>query len=310
MKHTMKKCFYHSVRMEDPFLLRRLDPFYAGVKWSIVFLIIFIPFAHCTKPTTIKDIKIYIITDLEGISGVYKFAQTREKDTPLNIQACEYFMDDVAAVVQGLKDAGATEVVVLDGHGTQAVIPHLMDPGATYITGKPRPGAGNLTGLDESFDGIIMLGFHAMMGTPDGVLNHTQSSKTENRYWYNGLESGELAQNAAIAGHFGIPPIMVTGDEATCREAKQFFGEDIITVAVKKGLAREAAELYPFEQTRKELYTGAVRAMSLIGKAEPYRIEMPIQAKKQYLDLNADLPEPPVIVKEGTIEDILNITDF
>lgn len=63
------------------------------------------------------QLKIYVNTDLEGISGVFKFAQTREKDTPLNIQACEYFMGDVAAVVRGLRDGGATEVVVLDGHG-------------------------------------------------------------------------------------------------------------------------------------------------------------------------------------------------
>jgi D-amino peptidase len=277
--------------------------------WSAIFPLIFLTLYSCTEPET-RTLKIYINTDLEGISGVYKFAQSSEKDTPLNIQACEYFMDDVAAVVRGLRDAGVTEVVVLDGHGSQAVIPHMMDPGATYITGKPRPGAGNLTGLDESFAGVIMLGFHAMMGTPDGVLSHTQSSKTENRYWYNGIESGELAQNAAIAGHFGVPPIMVTGDEATCREAREFFGEDIVTVAVKRGLAREAAELYPFELTRKALYEGAIRAIATLPNAKPYLIDLPIEAKKQYLDLNTDLPEPPVIIKEGTIESLLNITDF
>jgi len=272
-------------------------------------MVVLLPLFTCTKPVT-KPLKIYINTDLEGISGVFKFAQTREKDTPLNIQACEYFMEDVAAVVQGLRDAGATEVVVLDGHGTQAVIPHLMDPGATYITGKPRPGAGNLTGLDESFDGMIMLGFHAMMGTPDGVLNHTQSSKPENRYWYNGRESGELAQNAIIAGHFGVPPIMVSGDEATCREAKEFFGTDFVTVAVKDGLSREAAELYPFDLTRRALYEGAKKAIATLQNAKPYAIDLPIKAKKQYLDLNSDLPEPPLVVKEGTIEKALNITDF
>ena len=277
--------------------------------WSACYLLIILALFNCTNPETVP-LKIYIITDLEGISGVFKFDQSREKDTPLNIQACEYFMDDIAAVVEGLRDAGATEVVVLDGHGSQAVIPHMMNPGATYITGKPRPGAGNLTGLDESFAGVIMLGFHAMMGTPDGVLNHTQSSKTENRYWYNGVESGELAQNAAIAGHFGVPPIMVTGDEATCREARAFFGEDFVTVAVKRGLAREAAELYPFELTRKALYEGAKRAVKAIPNAKPYLIDLPIEAKKQYLDLNADLPDPPVIIKEGTIESLLKITDF
>lgn len=83
--------------------------------------------------------KIYILTDLEGVSGVYKFAQTRKKGTPLNIKACEYFMDDLAAVIRGLKDGGATEILVIDGHGNQCVIPHMMVSGVKYVTGIPRP---------------------------------------------------------------------------------------------------------------------------------------------------------------------------
>jgi len=258
----------------------------------------------------IAQIKIYVNTDLEGISGVFKFDQTREKDTPLNIQACEYFMDDLAAVVRGLKDGGATEIVVLDGHGSQAVIPHMMEPGAKYITGKPRPGAGNLSALDSSFAGMVMIGFHAMMGTPDGVLNHTQSSKTENRYWYNGLESGELAQNALIAGYYGVPVIMVSGDEATTREARKFFGKEIITVATKMGLSREAAILYPFEETRKALYEGAKKAVSVIPKCNPYKTEIPVKVRMQYLNLDPKLPKPEVVQVEGTAMDALHILDF
>lgn len=253
------------------------------------------------------QLKIYVNTDLEGISGVFKFDQTREKDTPLNIQACEYFMGDVAAVVRGLRDGGATEVIILDGHGSQAVIPHLMVPGAKYITGRPRPGAGNLTDLDSTFAGMVMLGFHAMMGTPDGVLNHTQSSKTENRYWYNGVESGELAQNAAIAGYFGVPPIMVTGDEATCREARKFFGNNIVTVAVKNGLARESALLYPFEETRKALYEGAKRAVAAISSCKPYILETPIKVREEYLNLDPSLPKPVLIKREGVAQDALHL---
>src|SRR5512133_2546734 len=78
------------------------------------------------------QVRIFMETDLEGVSGVYKFAQTREKDSPLNIQACEYFMQDLAAVVRGLRDGGATEILVLDGHGNRALIPELMEPGARY----------------------------------------------------------------------------------------------------------------------------------------------------------------------------------
>jgi D-amino peptidase len=212
-------------------------------------------------------LRIYIVTDLEGASGVYQFAQTREPESPLGEKAKEYLMGDIAAVVRGLRVAGATDIVVLDGHGSQAFVPHLMEPGAKYITGKPRPGP--LTGLDESFAGLIQLGAHAMMGTPDGVLAHTQSSRTENRYWYNGVESGELAQCAAIAGRYGVPPVMVTGDEATCREAAKFFGSNCVTVAVKRGITREAAVLYPFDETRQALYEGARRAVPAIGRCQP-----------------------------------------
>lgn len=259
-----------------------------------------------TNPA-VSQLKIYINTDLEGISGVYKFDQTRVKDTPLNIQACEYFMDDLAAVIHGLRDAGATEIVVLDGHGSQCVIPHLMDPGATYITGKPRPGAGNLTDLDSSFAGMVMVGFHAMMGTSDGVLNHTQSSLSENRYWYNGVESGEIAQNAAIAGYYGVPVIMVTGDVATCREATRFFGSNCITVAVKRGLSRESAQLYPFEETRKALYEGAKKAIAAISTCKPYIIKTPIQIHEEYLNLDQKLPEPVLVRRDGTAASALEI---
>jgi D-amino peptidase len=269
-------------------------------------LVILIALFTCINPIT-AQMKIYVNTDLEGISGVYKFDQTRQKDTPLNIQACEYFMGDVNAVVRGLRDGGATEVVVLDGHGSQAVIPHLMVPGATYITGKPRPGAGNLTELDSTFDGMVLVGFHSMMGTTDGVLNHTQSSLSENRYWYNGVESGELAQNAAIAGYYGVPLIMVTGDVATCREARKFFGDNIVTVAVKRGLAREAAELYPFEETRKALYEGAKQALEAISSIKPYILETPIKVKEQYLNLDPSLPEPALVTREGFAENALQI---
>ncbi len=250
--------------------------------------------------------KIYVMTDLEGVSGVYKFSQTREKDTPLNIQACEYFMDDLAALIRGLQDGGAKEIVILDGHGSGSLIPHMMVPGATYITGRPRPGPG-IWGIDESFDGLVHFGLHAMMGTPDGVLNHTQSSRTENRYWYNGVESGELAQVAAIAGYFGVPTIMVTGDVAACREGIEFFGDEIITVAVKEGISQEAAVLYPFQETRQALYEGAKKAIAAISKCKPYILETPIQAKIEYLDLDPSLPEPRVITREWVIPDALHL---
>lgn len=263
--------------------------------------------AGCTARPATKPLRIYIMTDLEGASGVYQFAQTRESG-PLNDKAKEYLMGDITAVVRGLRAGGATDIVILDGHGPGAFVPHLMERGAKYIVGKPRPGP--LTDLDDSFAGMVQLGAHAMMGTPDGVLCHTQSSRTENRYWYNGVESGELAQCAAIAGGYGVPTILVTGDEATCREAGKFFGTDCVTVAVKRGLSREAAELYPFEDARRALYEGAKRAVAAIPRCKPYKLSLPIHAKKEYLVF--DDPNKPgrKVTKEATIENTLKLLDL
>jgi D-amino peptidase len=293
------------INMEKYFKTKMGIPAYSRLTFlryiplCFMFLLIYVPSA-------MAQIKIYIETDLEGVSGVYKFAQTREKDTPLNIQACEYFMGDLAAVVRGLRDGGATEILILDGHGNQAMIPHLMEPGAKYITGSPKPG-GPLWGIDKSYSGIVIFGSHAMMGTADGVLNHTQSSKTENRYWYNGVESGEMAQTAAIAGYYGIPPVMVTGDEATCREAHNFFGQNVITVATKQGISREAAVLYPFEETRKALYEGAKKAIAAIPKCKPYIMAVPIKAKIEYLEDVSGSIKPRIVTKEWTIPDALHM---
>lgn len=252
--------------------------------------------------------KIFIMTDLEGASGVYQFAQTREPDPALGERAKAYLMEDIRHVVRGLRAGGATEILVVDGHGSGAFVPHLMEPGAKYLTGRPLPSKG--CGLNDSFVGLVQVGAHAMMGTPDGVLCHTQSSRSENRYWYNEVETGEIAQCAAIAGHFGVPPIMVTGDVAVCREANTFFGSECVTVAVKEGVAREAAILYPFDETHQALYEGAKRAMAVIDKCRPYRLALPIQARKQFLAFESGEAAGKLTVKDGTIDDVLSLLEF
>ena len=254
------------------------------------------------------QIKIFIETDLEGVSGVYRFSQTRDKGSPENLKACEYFMGDLAAVVRGLRDGGATEILVIDGHGNQAMIPELMVAGAKYVTGLPRP-QNNTWSLDKSYAGMVLFGFHAMNGTPDGVLCHTQSSESENRYWYNGVESGELAQSASVAGYYGVPPILVTGDEAACREARKFFGAGVVTVATKQGLARESAVLYPFEEVRKALYEGAKKAIAAIPNCKPYIMTTPIKVKEEYLEKAPSSIQPKLITREKVIENPLHLFD-
>jgi D-amino peptidase len=124
------------------------------------------------------------------------------------------------------------------------------------------------------------------------------------------VESGELAQYAAMAGYYGVPTIMVTGDEATVREAKRFFGNDCITVAVKKGIGRESAILYPFEDTRKALYDGAKRALAAVSRCKPYTLDLPVKVKVQYFEKDAEVPEFKQVTREGTAENALHILDF
>jgi len=224
--------------------------------------------------------KVYIATDLEGISGVCCFEQTRDRTSPHYEYARHLLMGDVNAAVQGCLDGGAEEVLVSDGHGGGFnFLPREMHPGARYFTGVQRPRL--VCGLDESFDAAILLGYHAMNGTEDGVLHHTQSSKAECKYWYNGRESGEIAQSGILLGHFGVPVVMVTGDEATCREAKEFLGKHTVTVAVKKGYSRQCAVLIAPKRAYKMIRAGAKKAMKRIKKCTPYAIDFPAEGKLQ-----------------------------
>jgi D-aminopeptidase len=103
---------------------------------------------------------------------------------------------------------------------------------------------------------------------------------------------------------------MVTGDDATCREAHRFFGDKIVTVSTKRGLAREAAQLYPFGETRQALYEGAKRAISVISECKPYTLQFPVKAKKQQLVQEQGSTEPKLVTKEKIITDALHILDI
>ena len=253
--------------------------------------------------------KIYISTDLEGATNVFRFAQTREKETPLNIAAIGFLLDDVAAVVQGLRQAGADEIYVVDGHDggyNFMYAAERMAPGARYVTGFPRRRP--YDPLDSSFDGAIELGFHAMNGTPDGVLHHTQSSTSEAKYWYDGVERGEIFQTAVIAGHYDVPIMLVTGDVATCREARETLGENLPTVAVKEGLSREAAILIPPEETREMLIEGARRAVEALPDLRPYKIKLPCHAKTRRMNpAESTLETPYYAEREMMMESQLDV---
>ncbi len=221
---------------------------------------------------------IYIATDLEGISGIYRWAQSREMTTAEYEQARRYLMEDIDAVIEGCRRGGARKILVRDSHdGAHNIIPELMNPHAEYICGAAagQPVFPEL----EKCAAVILLGYHAMAGTADGLLAHTQSSASGRRYFYNNRETGEIGQHALMAGHHGIPVIMVSGDEATCREARDFLGRNLPTVAVKQGYATEYARLLPFATARKALSEQAALALRNLAGCTPYVIDRPFTGR-------------------------------
>ena len=265
--------------------------------------------------------KIYVMTDLEGVGGVCRFFQTREEG-PRYDEARELLTREVAACVDGLLDAGAggpssvRDIIVRDGHGRPYnFVPELMHPKARHIVGhSPRRDEPEIW---TDCDAMILLGFHAMAGTEDGVLYHTQSSKAEKTYWYNGRESGEIAQMALIAGHFDVPIVMVTGDDAACREGRDFLGDEIVTVSTKTGLAREGAILLAPSVARERIREGAREAVSRIPQCKPFKTDLPIHGKMWFPEKEwADKVTPRQSTRvddhtfEATFDSALDILQF
>lgn len=238
--------------------------------------------------------RVHICTDLEGISGITLFKQTREEG-PAYEQARHLLTADINAAVQGCLDGGASYVCVLDGHGHPFnLVPEELHPGAEYLAGRGFPSLWSI--LEEGFDCGMQVGAHAMARTADGILCHTQNSRMDCRYWYNGRESGEIAQAALAYGQYGLPCVMVSGDSAGCREARDFLGENIVTVSVKKGYSRECGALLAPSKAHELIRAGAQEALGRVGQCRPYVIETPIRARHERLTER--------ISDEATLEEI------
>lgn len=209
--------------------------------------------------------RIVLDTDLEGAAGVFSQEMCFRGD-PLFEAAYAELARDINAAVEGAFAGGADEVVALDGHGEQGLDLGLLDPRA--ITG----GYGL---LEQGFDAMFCIGCHAMAGTRNAFLDHTQSSTTWFRYQVNGRETGEIGQSAMQAAHYGAPVILVTGDEAAVAEARDFLGE-VECVAVKRGIGRNRCVLYGAQDCRAEIRAAAKRAVeNLRADRERYPLYRP-----------------------------------
>jgi len=226
---------------------------------------------------------VWILTDLEGVCGVYRFEQTRQHGTPANLEARQLLMGEVNAAVAGAFEAGAERVVVWDGHdGSRSFLPELLDERAEMLMGSFRPLDRVLK--EEGFDAAFLLGFHAMSHTPGGVLCHTQSSVNWDNYWINGRLAGEVEQHAILCGSCGVPVVLVTGDDKVCAEARALLGEELTTVQVKKGLSREGALMLAPKRARALIREGARIAVQKAPGAKPYTPAFPLTVRWQFKD--------------------------
>ena len=214
---------------------------------------------------------IFIMTDLEGITGVDTI-EALSMDGELYRAACENLMRDANAAIAGFFDGGATRVYIADGHGTgKNFISEMLDPRAQVLNVAEWSKA---TAAGE-IDAYAEIGMHARAGTPNAFLDHTQSSIQWFDYRINGRSHGEFGIAAAFSGIYDVPAIMVSGDEAACKEARAFAGEIELAV-VKHALCRNKAESLPFEQARAAIYQAAKNATALIGKIKPYKLQQPL----------------------------------
>ena len=219
--------------------------------------------------------KIYIHTDLEGISGVVEADQVPRANDAYRA-SCEKLMLDLNAAVEGAFEGGADHVTVLDSHGGGGNF--ILDMLDKRAENDVRPNKRWWGILDETYDGTFFIGAHAMAGTMNGFLDHTQSSAAWFQYSINGRPFGELGQWATVAGAFDVPMLMVSGDEAACAEAREFF-YPVETAPVKQGLGRNQAMGYPEDEARARIREAARRAVALVGQAKPLKPLCPMDIR-------------------------------
>ncbi|MDR7419183.1 MAG: M55 family metallopeptidase [Armatimonadota bacterium] len=196
------------------------------------------------------ECRVFISADIEGVAGIATTLQTSDAGAQYQ-EGRQLMTDEVSAAIAGAFDGGATAVVVCDSHaGMQNLIPSRLDERAVLIRGAMRDSL-QMEGLDASYHAVFITGTHARAGTADAVLDHTWNSATVHNLRINGRTMNEAGLNGLVAGRFGVPVTLVTGDRATVEQTREFL-PDAVMVAVKESRARGVvASLHPAEACRR-----------------------------------------------------------
>lgn len=231
--------------------------------------------------------KVLISVDMEGIAGVvamdHVFSDKKEYERFRKLMTAE-----ANAAIAGALAGGATEVLVNDSHGNMAnILIEDLNPAAELISGSPKPFA-MMEGIGPDVDAVFFVGYHASSGTGAAVLEHTWSGRVVEVH-LNDQMVGETGLNAALAGAFDAPVVLVTGDRAVTEEARDLLGE-IETVAVKDGITRTTARCLHPEVAQEHIRHAAQRALSL--DTLPLKLSTPITLRLAFLRaLHADMAE-------------------
>jgi D-amino peptidase len=217
--------------------------------------------------------RVHVISDMEGVAGIVKWQQTTGGEK-LYDEGRVLYTEEINAAVRAAKDAGATEIVVMDCHGAggayefNSLLPDLLDPGCEYVV--QQEWTEYTAFLESGCDAALFIGMHAMAGTPDGVLSHTVSGQAWQSLSFNGTLVGETGINAALCGNWGVPVVLVTGDRAVCKEAKELLGDGLTTVEVKEGLGRFSARTKTPAEARQLIADGVLKALSDLSAVKAY----------------------------------------
>ena len=235
--------------------------------------------------------RVYISVDMEGISGVNGDDQTAA-GRPEYGRARKLMAEDANAAIRGAFDGGATEVVVNDSHGGQRnLLPEDLDSRATLISHSFKR-HGMMEGLDDSFDAIIFVGYHAKADASRGLFAHTGSGVVRDLQ-INGRSVGEGGMNAALAAYYGVPVVAVSGDDAAVAEIKEIV-PGIHGAIVKRAINVHAVALEPLATARREIAEAAKAGVAAAKKAAPVR--GPVRVQLQYR--NFTYPEIGTAFKE------------
>lgn len=213
--------------------------------------------------------KVYISVDMEGISGINGDDQTAPGGAEYG-RARKLMVEDANAAIRGAFEGGATDVLVNDSHGFQRnLLPEDLDPRARIISHTFKR-HGMMEGLDETFDAIIFVGYHAKADSPRGVFAHTGSGVVKDLQ-INGRSVGEGGMNAALAQWYGVPVVMVTGDDVAVEQQKASV-PGVLGVVVKRAINMRAVELKPLAAARREIQAAAREGVAASRKAARERL--------------------------------------